>query len=145
MLALLAMARAADPVAAPTVVVWTAEVVPDAEVIKKAERSTGPAQHVAWGEVAAETTPFSKEDEARLASALAVIPPLNEQARLNLAPGNARDLWVTGAGTMREQIDSLDILAKRTEGSGPIPMSPETSMVAPRASKSSGGSWPALK
>jgi hypothetical protein len=62
--------------------------------------------------------PLSREDEARLVAALAVIPPLNAQARLNLAPSNARDLWVTGAGTMRKQIDSLDMLAKRSEGSG---------------------------
>ncbi len=62
--------------------------------------------------------PLSREDEGRLATALAVIPPLHEQARLNLGPSNARDLWVTGAGTMQKQIDSLDMLAKRTEGSG---------------------------
>jgi hypothetical protein len=61
--------------------------------------------------------PLSRADEAKLAAALAVIPPLNAQARLNLT-GNARDLWVTGAGTMRKQIDSLDALAKRTEGGG---------------------------
>jgi len=62
--------------------------------------------------------PLSRDDEAKLVAALAVIPPLNAQARLNLGPSNARDLWVTGAGTMRKQIDSLDLLAKRTEGSG---------------------------
>ena len=62
--------------------------------------------------------PLSRESEAKLASALDVIPPLNEQARENLT-GNARDLWVTGAGTIRKQVDSLDALAKRTEGSGP--------------------------
>jgi hypothetical protein len=61
--------------------------------------------------------PLSGESEAKLASALAVIPPLNAQARVNLT-GNARDLWVTGAGTIRKQVDSLDALAKRTEGSG---------------------------
>ncbi|HEU5468082.1 MAG TPA: DUF885 family protein [Steroidobacteraceae bacterium] len=61
--------------------------------------------------------PLSPEAEARLAQALAVIPPLNEQARGNLT-GNARDLWVTGAGTIRKQVDSLDALAKKTAGSG---------------------------
>lgn len=62
--------------------------------------------------------PLSPDAEAKLASALEVIPALNEQARVNLT-GNARDLWVTGAGTIRKQVDSLDALAKRTEGSGP--------------------------
>ena len=61
--------------------------------------------------------PLSPEAEARLAQALAVIPPLNEQARGNLT-GNARDLWVTGAGTIRKQVESLDALAKKTAGSG---------------------------
>jgi hypothetical protein len=62
--------------------------------------------------------PLSRESEARLAAALAVIPPLHEQAMGNLT-GNARDLWVTGAGTMRQQINSLDALAGKTGGSGP--------------------------
>jgi hypothetical protein len=39
------------------------------------------------------------------------IPPLLRQARTNLV-ANARDLWITGAGTMREQIADLDDLAK---------------------------------
>ena len=62
--------------------------------------------------------PLSPDAQARLAKALAVIPPLNDQARGNLT-GNARDLWVTGAGTIRKQVDSLDALAKKTAGSGP--------------------------
>ena len=61
--------------------------------------------------------PLSKAAEAKLAGELAVIPPLLAQAEGNLT-GNARDLWITGAGTMRKQIDSLDALAKRTAGSG---------------------------
>jgi hypothetical protein len=61
--------------------------------------------------------PLSRESEAKLAAALAVIPPLNEQAKANLT-GNARDLWLTGAGTIRQQVDSLDALAERTAGSG---------------------------
>jgi hypothetical protein len=61
--------------------------------------------------------PLSREDEAKLARELAVIPPLLAQARGNLT-GNARDLWVTGAGTMRGQIEILDALAEKTAGSG---------------------------
>ncbi|HWN06313.1 MAG TPA: DUF885 family protein, partial [Steroidobacteraceae bacterium] len=61
--------------------------------------------------------PLSRDTEAKLAKALAVIPPLNDQARDNLT-GNARDLWVTGAGTIRKQVDSLDALAKKSAGSG---------------------------
>jgi hypothetical protein len=61
--------------------------------------------------------PLSRDAETKLAKALAVIPPLNDQARGNLT-GNARDLWVTGAGTIRKQVDSLDALAKKSAGSG---------------------------
>jgi hypothetical protein len=61
--------------------------------------------------------PLSREDEARLARALATIPPLLAQARGNLT-GNAHDLWVTGAGTMRGQVATLDELAKKTAGAG---------------------------
>ncbi|MBM4219097.1 MAG: DUF885 domain-containing protein [Gammaproteobacteria bacterium] len=85
------------------------------------EQSDTPAhegpEHHAIIDVWMYSFPLSRADEAKLAAALAIIPPLNAQARLNLT-GNARDLWVTGAGTIRKQIDSLDGLAKRIEGSG---------------------------
>ena len=57
------------------------------------------------------TFPLSPADATRLAGQLASIPPLLRQARPNLV-GNARDLWITGAGTMRQQIADLDDLAK---------------------------------
>src|SRR6185503_18626425 len=50
--------------------------------------------------------PLSPPDEAKLAQQLASIPPLLKQARTNLT-GNARDLWITGAGTMRQQVADL--------------------------------------
>ena len=56
--------------------------------------------------------PLSKPDQVRLASELGTIPPLLVQARGNLT-GNARDIWVTGAGTMAEQVTELDNLARR--------------------------------
>jgi Bacterial protein of unknown function (DUF885) len=61
--------------------------------------------------------PLSREEEAKLARELAIVPPLLAQARGNLT-GNARDLWTTGAGTMRGQLKSLDDLAQKTAGSG---------------------------
>jgi hypothetical protein len=61
--------------------------------------------------------PLSKDAEAKLNRELGVVPPLLAQAERNLT-GNARDLWITGAGTMRNQVESLDALAKKTEGSG---------------------------
>jgi hypothetical protein len=61
--------------------------------------------------------PLSREAERKLAGELAVVPPLLAQAEGNLT-GNAHDLWVTGAGTMRGQIASLDVLAEKTAGSG---------------------------
>jgi hypothetical protein len=62
--------------------------------------------------------PLSTADEARLAAEVRTIPPLLRQARSNLT-GNARDLWITGTGTMGEQVADLDALAKTVSGAGP--------------------------
>ena len=71
----------------------------------------GPTHH-AVVELWTYTFPLSAADrgEARQASC-ATIPPLLAQARVNLT-GNARDLWITGTGTMAEQVADLDALAK---------------------------------
>ncbi|MSQ91614.1 MAG: DUF885 family protein [Gammaproteobacteria bacterium] len=61
--------------------------------------------------------PLSLTAQAKLAAELSIIPPLLEQARLNLT-GNARDLWVTGIGSMQKQVEALDALAEKTAGSG---------------------------
>ena len=54
--------------------------------------------------------PLSPQDEARLAGELRPIPAFLAQARENLT-GNARDLWTTGIGTMRDQVGDLADLA----------------------------------
>lgn len=54
---------------------------------------------------------LSAADETRLAGELRTIPPLLAQARVNLV-GNARDLWITGTGTMAQQVADLDALDK---------------------------------
>ncbi|HEX3126491.1 MAG TPA: DUF885 family protein [Thermoanaerobaculia bacterium] len=61
--------------------------------------------------------PLSAADEARLAGELRTIPPLLRQARQNLT-GNARELWLTGIGTMQGQVALLEDLQKRTSGAG---------------------------
>ena len=76
----------------------------------------GPTNH-ATVELWTYSFPLSKPAEAELARGLAVIPPLCEQARGNLT-GNARDLWVTGAGTLRTQVADLDALAEKTGKNG---------------------------
>lgn len=60
--------------------------------------------------------PLSADAQSKLARELAIVPPLLAQAEVNLT-GNARDLWITGTGTMRQQVESLDALAKKTAGS----------------------------
>ena len=76
----------------------------------------GPAHH-GLVEVWTYEFPLSRSDEQKLVRELRVVPPLLAQARGNLT-GNARDLWLTGIGTMQGQVDSLDDLAGRTRSSG---------------------------
>ena len=76
----------------------------------------GPAHH-GLVELWTYSFPLSRSDEQKLARELRVVPPLLAQARGNLT-GNARDLWLTGIGTMQGQVDSLDDLAGRTRSSG---------------------------
>ena len=77
------------------------------------ERSDVPAHegptHHAVVEVWTFDFPLSPDDDARLADALQVMPPLFEQARQNLT-GNARDLWVTGIRDIRQDIEDLETL-----------------------------------
>jgi hypothetical protein len=61
--------------------------------------------------------PLTSAAEARLAAELRVIPPLLAQARLNLV-GNARDLWITGTGTIEQQDKDLATLEQKTANSG---------------------------
>ena len=77
----------------------------------------GPTHH-AVVELWTYSFPLSAADEPRLASAIGTIPPLLAQARLNLTD-NARDLWVTGTGTMAAQVADLEALDRRTASAGP--------------------------
>ena len=54
--------------------------------------------------------PLSPADDARLTAALGAVPALLAQARINLADGNARDLWVYGDRAFREQSATLAAL-----------------------------------
>lgn len=53
--------------------------------------------------------PLTPEGKQRLRSDLAIIVPLNEQAKLNLT-GNAKDLWVTGIRDIQQQIADLSTI-----------------------------------
>ena len=77
----------------------------------------GPTHH-AVVELWTYVFPLSAAEENRLAGELRTISSLLKQAQQNLT-GNARDLWITGTGTMQEQIADLADLARRTSGSGP--------------------------
>jgi hypothetical protein len=61
--------------------------------------------------------PLAPAEEARLARELAVIPPLLRQARGNLT-GNARDLWVSGITTIKQQAAALVELDRKTAATG---------------------------
>jgi hypothetical protein len=63
------------------------------------------------------TYPLNAASQKKLAGELAIIPPFLEQARTNLT-GNARDLWMAGIGTMKQQAKDLEDLDKKTAGAG---------------------------
>lgn len=57
--------------------------------------------------------PLSNEAETQLKTQLKIIPPLYEQAKINLI-GNAKDLWNAGISNIKEQLTILDELEKKT-------------------------------
>lgn len=57
--------------------------------------------------------PLSADDDKKLTAQLNVIPPLYDQAKINLT-GNARDLWSAGISDMKDQLLLLDDLAFKT-------------------------------
>lgn len=76
----------------------------------------GPTHHGVV-EVWTYSFPLTAATETKLTAELRQVPPLLTQARLNLT-GNARDLWVTGIGTMQQQVKDLDALGQKTANSG---------------------------
>ncbi len=61
--------------------------------------------------------PLGPQAESRLSAELATIPPLLQQARINLT-GNARELWIAGIQNLRDQQAALVELAARTATAG---------------------------
>jgi hypothetical protein len=77
----------------------------------------GPTNHAAI-ELWTYSFPLSKDAAARLAQQLRTIPPLLTQAQVNLT-GDARDLWLSGARTLRQQGADLAALEKKVPQESP--------------------------
>ena len=73
----------------------------------------GPTHH-ATTELWTYTFPLSTKERQRFLSDLNVIPPLNEQAKLNLT-GNAKDLWITGIRDIQNQSSVLTELKEQVK------------------------------
>jgi hypothetical protein len=71
----------------------------------------GPTHHITT-EIWTYDFPLSAEERERLLGDLRVIPPLNEQAKMNLT-GNARDLWVAGIRDIKSQSSNLKTILDR--------------------------------
>lgn len=76
----------------------------------------GPTHH-ALVELWTYEFPLNPQDEARLSTQLKTIPPLLQQARINLT-GNARELWIAGIQNLRDQEAALVELAATTKTNG---------------------------
>jgi hypothetical protein len=74
------------------------------------DRSDVPAHegssHAAILDIWKYSFPLTTEDKERLRMHLHVIPPLNEQAKINLT-GNAKDLWIAGIRDIKTQSQDL--------------------------------------
>jgi uncharacterized protein (DUF885 family) len=88
----------------------------------KTEQSDTPAHegptHHAVIELWQYAFPLAPADEVKLTHELQSVPPLLAQAQLNLT-GNARDLWMAGIGTIKQQRADLLTLEKQTASNGP--------------------------
>jgi hypothetical protein len=62
--------------------------------------------------------PLTPAAEAKLTQELQSVPPLLAQAQVNLV-GNARDLWIAGIGTIKNQRADLIALEEKTKDNGP--------------------------
>ena len=60
--------------------------------------------------------PLSDGDAAELTARIGAIPALLEQARVNLADSNARDLWLAGIRDFAGQARDLDTYAQQVAG-----------------------------
>ncbi len=92
----------------------------------------GPTNH-ALVELWTYSFPLTPAAERKLSGELSTVQPLLRQAPLNLV-GNARDLWITGIGTMQKQLEVLRGLVERTEGT-----SPDVNQAARAAAKATDG------
>jgi hypothetical protein len=71
-------------------------------------------QYGIWPRTVLDTIrPLTGDEARRLTEQLRGVPPLLEQARGNLAAGNAKDLWVGGVRAFEEQDEALATLAER--------------------------------
>ena len=57
--------------------------------------------------------PLTDNESKKLINELKIIPPLNEQAKLNLI-GNAKDLWIAGIRDIEIQIDNLKSITRKS-------------------------------
>jgi len=70
----------------------------------------GPTHHMTT-ELWAYDFPLNPAERNRLLSDLGVIPPLNDQAKINLT-GNAKDLWIAGIRDIASQSKNLESIKK---------------------------------
>ena len=71
-------------------------------------------QYGIWPRTGLDTIrPLTRDETRRLTEQLRTVPPLLEQARVNLAASNAKDLWVGGVRAFEEQDEALGTLAER--------------------------------
>jgi len=72
--------------------------------------------HAGWLDLWAFDRPFTRENLDLITARIAAIPPLLDQARVNLADSQARDLWLAGLRSFRGQSADLRAFAEEVGG-----------------------------
>ena len=99
-------------------------------------------QYPIWPRTVFDTSRALNTDEARrLTAQLAAIPALLRQARLNLASGNAKDLWIGGVRVFEEQHDALRTLKSLVDRLNPSDATLATAITNATTATASFADW----
>ena len=99
-------------------------------------------QYPVWPRTVLDTSRALNADESRrLTSQLATVPTLLHQARVNLARGNAKDLWIGAVRAFEEQHEALNTLTTLVRKHNPSEVALTAAITSAAAATESFAAW----